>query len=66
MDDILIFISIVIALIVGSKLLIFSIKEKIRANAWADAEIRVRQQADNFNLNINKDNNSADRINDIR
>ena len=66
MDDILIFITIVIALIVGSKLLIFSMKEKIKANAWADAEIRVRQQSDNFNLNINKDDNSADRINDIR
>lgn len=65
MDDILIFITIVIALIVGSKLLIFSLKERIKANAWADAEIRVRQQADNYNLSINKDNN-ADKISDIR
>ena len=54
-----------IALIFAIKLLIFSIKEDIKANAWADAEIRVRQQADNFNLNINKDNN-ADKISDIR
>ena len=65
MDDFLIFIVIVIALIVGSKLLIFSLKERIKANAWADAEIRVRQQADNYNLSINKDNN-ADKISDIR
>lgn len=56
MDDILIFITIVIALIVGSKLLIFSMKEKIKANAWADAEIRVRQQSDNYDVNFKNSN----------
>ena len=56
MDDILIFITLVIALIVGSKLLIFSMKEKIRANAWADAEIRVRQQSDNYDVNFKNNN----------
>jgi len=54
-----------IALIIALSLLVFSFKEDIKATAWADAEIRVRQQADNYNLSINKDNN-ADKISDIR
>ncbi len=53
----LILIFLFIALIYSIKLLIFAFKEDIKANAWADAEIKVRQQVDNLNVNI-KENNS--------
>lgn len=57
MGWILLLIILFIALIFAIKLLIFSIKEDIKASAWADAEIRVRQQSDNYNINFNKNDN---------
>lgn len=58
MGWILLLIILFIGLIYAIKLLIFSIKEDIKANARAEAEIRVRQHTDNINLNINEYKNN--------
>lgn len=54
MEWFIILIILFVALIVAIKLLVFVLKESIKANAWAEAEIKVRKQADNFNLNTER------------